>query len=103
MEFLASQVKINMEVKTDMEHMNRTLQQISSHQKHMDTQISKLPQTINNFVKTHNAIPGIPEVNPKGQLNAVTLRSGKVPKEMIPVPKSRTVVIEEEETVNPIA
>mgnify|MGYP001792221646 FL=1 len=91
-DFLAAQAKHN-------ETFASTLQQLTSHQKHMDTQISQLSQSINNLAKTHNTLPGQPEANPKGHLNAVTLRSGKVLEEMNQVPEAKKAMNEEEKIV----
>ncbi|KAK9672916.1 hypothetical protein RND81_12G134600 [Saponaria officinalis] len=94
MEFLASQAKTN-------DILTNSIQQISSHQKHMDNQLCQLAQTVTNLAKAPNQLPGQPELNPKRHVNAVILRNGKQLEDMVKVPRTPRVVVADEKENEP--
>ncbi|KAK9726036.1 hypothetical protein RND81_05G185900 [Saponaria officinalis] len=94
MEFLASQAKTN-------DILTNSIQQISSHQKYMDTQLSQLAQAVTNLAKAPNQLPGQPELNPKRHVNAVILRNGKQLEDMVKVPRTLRVVVADEKENEP--
>ncbi|KAI3716043.1 hypothetical protein L6452_23087 [Arctium lappa] len=50
----------------------------TAHSKMMETQISQISQQLATLLKQGNQLPPQLEQNPRGQMNAVTLRSGRV-------------------------
>ncbi|KAJ9544667.1 hypothetical protein OSB04_024374 [Centaurea solstitialis] len=50
----------------------------TAHTKMMETQISQISQQMASLLKQGNQLPPQPEQNPRGQMNAVTLRSGRL-------------------------
>ncbi|XP_057248223.1 uncharacterized protein LOC125492319 [Beta vulgaris subsp. vulgaris] len=56
---------------------NNSLQQIHAHNKMMENQMTQLAQQISHLSKPSGQLPGQTEPNPKGHINAISLRSGK--------------------------
>ncbi|XP_057248969.1 uncharacterized protein LOC104886741 [Beta vulgaris subsp. vulgaris] len=59
------------------EFFNNSLQQITAHNKLMESQMTQLAQQISHLSKPSGQLPGQTEPNPKGHINAISLRSGK--------------------------
>ncbi|KAL2921987.1 Protein hu-li tai shao [Bienertia sinuspersici] len=81
MEQLASQqLKQNDYQSKQNEFFNNSIQQIQAHNKLMENSMTQLAQQLSQLNKAPGHLPGQTESNPstqKGQINAVTLRSGK--------------------------
>jgi len=43
----------------------------------MENQIAQITQQVSHLSRPQGHLPGPPETNPKGQMNAITLRSGR--------------------------
>ena len=50
---------------------------MATHQKMMDNQIAQIAQQVNQLSRPQGHLLGQSETNPKGQMNAITLRSGR--------------------------
>ncbi|XP_048498107.2 uncharacterized protein LOC125496634 [Beta vulgaris subsp. vulgaris] len=59
------------------EFFNNSLQQITAHNKLMESQMTQLAQQISHLSKPSCQLPGQTEPNPKGHINAISLSSGK--------------------------
>ncbi|XP_048490039.1 uncharacterized protein LOC104884063 [Beta vulgaris subsp. vulgaris] len=59
------------------EFFNNSLQQITAHNKLMESQMTQLAQQISHLSKPSGQLPGQTEPNPKGHINAISLRSDK--------------------------
>ncbi|KAJ9566151.1 hypothetical protein OSB04_002117 [Centaurea solstitialis] len=66
------------------------LEAMTTHNKMIETQIAQLAQQIANSVRPQGQLPGQSEPNPRAQMNAITLRDGKILKEV--ERKTRNVV-----------
>ena len=73
-QFIATQTKTNETLSASINQLNSKFDAVASHQKAMDTQIA---QQVNHLSRPPGHLPGQPETNPKGQMNVITLRSGK--------------------------
>jgi len=76
--FVMGQTKQNQEFKKQTGFLNDSLIKLTSkvdfiatHNKMLETQISQVAQQVVSSSKTSGIIPGQPEANPKGQMNAV--------------------------------
>ncbi|XP_020259116.1 uncharacterized protein LOC109835559 [Asparagus officinalis] len=50
---------------------------LATHNKMLETQITQLAQNASSSARPSGMLPGQPEINPRGHVNAITLRSGK--------------------------
>ncbi|XP_020262800.1 uncharacterized protein LOC109838781 [Asparagus officinalis] len=50
---------------------------LATHNKMLETQITQLAQNASSSSRPSGMLPGQPEMNPKGHVNVITLRSGK--------------------------
>ncbi|XP_020263244.1 uncharacterized protein LOC109839226 [Asparagus officinalis] len=50
---------------------------LATHNKMLETQITQLAQNASSSSRPSGMLPGQPETNPRGHVNAITLRSGK--------------------------
>ncbi|XP_056688773.1 uncharacterized protein [Spinacia oleracea] len=79
------------------EFLATSIQQIQAQNKLMESQISQLAHQVGQFSKTPGQFPGNTEQPPKGQMNAVTLRNGRVLEDLPPkVPQKKVIVVEDE-------
>jgi len=62
---------------------------IDTHTKMLETQISQVAQQIATSSQTPRVFPSQTEINPKGRINAITLRDGKKLED--PVVKSKII------------
>ncbi|XP_021733037.1 uncharacterized protein LOC110699834 [Chenopodium quinoa] len=60
-----------------IQHQNSSIQQLKAQGKLMENQISQLANQFSQALKTPGTFPGKTEQSQKGQMNVVTLRSGK--------------------------
>ncbi|XP_021752568.1 uncharacterized protein LOC110718075 [Chenopodium quinoa] len=60
-----------------IQHLNSSIQQLQAQGKLMENQISQLANQFSQALKTPGTFPGQTEQSQKGQMNVVTLRSGK--------------------------
>ncbi|KAK9673762.1 hypothetical protein RND81_12G187600 [Saponaria officinalis] len=67
----------------------------------MENQLAQLAQQLSEATKTQGVFPGNTEPNPKGHVNAIYLRSGRVLSDVeAPTKRGKDVVGGENETVN---
>jgi len=50
---------------------------MTTHQKMMENQIAQIAQQLSHLSMPQGHLSGQPKTNPKGHMNAITLRSGK--------------------------
>lgn len=81
--FINSQAQQNKEFENQNAHTSEMMKQLSNkfddmatHNKMLDTQISQVDQQQTAIATTTGAFPGQPQPNQKGHANAITLRSG---------------------------
>ena len=93
--FLMEQQKQNQELKTQTGFLNDSLikltskvDSIATHNKMLETQISQVAQQVASSSKSSGIFPSEPEANPKGQMNAITLRNGRQLED--PIEKTKT-------------
>jgi hypothetical protein len=72
-EFMNQNIHTNELVK----HLANKVDAIATHNKMLETQISQVAQQQAAFAAPAGTFPGQPQPNPKGHVNAITLRSGK--------------------------
>ncbi|XP_074277872.1 uncharacterized protein LOC141601482 [Silene latifolia] len=82
------------------EEFSTSISQLKSSHKMVETQLAQIAQQVSQSMKSQGQFPGNTEANPKGQMNALTLRNGKVLEETTN-PKSmfvedKAIVIEDE-------
>ncbi|KAJ9555511.1 hypothetical protein OSB04_010125 [Centaurea solstitialis] len=87
---IAQQNQKNDYFQNSLTQVTTRLEAMSTHNKMLETQITQLAQQIANSVRPQGQLPGQPEPNPRAQMNAITLRDGKVLKEV--ERKTRNVV-----------
>ena len=94
-QFIATQTKTNEALSASINQLNSKFDAMASHQKAMDTQIAQLAQQVNHLSRPQGHLPGQPETNPKGHINAVSVMGEGLEKspvmvlqEMVAVPKS---------------
>lgn len=75
--FITTQTKTNDVLTESVSQLTSRVEAISTHQKMMETQIAQIAQQVNHLSRPQGHFPGQPETNPKGQMNAIILRSGK--------------------------
>jgi len=75
--FIASQTKTNEALDELVNQLNSKLEAMTTHQKMMENQIAQIEQQVSHPSRPQGHLPGQPETNPKGHINAITLRSGK--------------------------
>ena len=75
--FITTQIKTNDVLTESVSQLTSRVEAISTHQKMMETQIAQIAQQVNHLSRPQGHFPGQPETNPKGQMNAIILRSGK--------------------------
>jgi len=95
------QTKQNQEFGSQAEFLNDSLAKLTSkvdsictHNKMLDTQISQVTQQVATSSQTPGVFPGQLETNPKGQMNAITLRNGRQLED--PIGKTKTDEVEVE-------
>ncbi|KAJ9553598.1 hypothetical protein OSB04_017643 [Centaurea solstitialis] len=87
---IAQQNQKNDYFQNSLTQVTTCLEAMSTHNKMIETQIAQLAQQIANSVRPQGQLPGQPEPNPRAQMNAITLRDGKILKEV--EKKTRNVV-----------
>ncbi|KAJ9535221.1 hypothetical protein OSB04_un001694 [Centaurea solstitialis] len=87
---IAQQNQKNDYFQNSLTQVTTRLEAMSTHNKMIETQIAQLAQQIANSVRPQGQLPGQPEPNPRAQMNAITLRDGKILKEV--EKKTRNVV-----------
>ncbi|KAJ9535149.1 hypothetical protein OSB04_un001772 [Centaurea solstitialis] len=87
---IAQQNQKNDYFQNSLTQVTTRLEAMSTHNKMIETQIAQLAQQIANSVRPQGQLPGQPEPNPRAQMNAITLRDGKILKEV--ERKTRNVV-----------
>ena len=75
--FIASQTKTNEALDKSVSQLNSKFEAMTTHQKIMENQIAQIAQQVSHLSRPPGHLPGQPETNPKGHINAITLRSGK--------------------------
>ena len=73
--FLESQQQVNKAITTQLQNITTELEQIKVHNKLLEKQIAQ--QAAESSQRTKGKLPSQPEPNPKGEVQAVALRSGK--------------------------
>ncbi|KAJ9561139.1 hypothetical protein OSB04_006299 [Centaurea solstitialis] len=87
---IAQQNQKNDYFQNSLTQVTTRLEAMSTHNKMIETQIAQLAQQIANSVRPQGQLPGQPKPNPRAQMNAITLRDGKILKEV--EKKTRNVV-----------
>ncbi|KAJ9538830.1 hypothetical protein OSB04_031563 [Centaurea solstitialis] len=87
---IAQQNQKNDYFQNSLMQVTTRLEAMTTHNKMIETQIAQLAQQIANSVRPQGQLPGQPEPNPRAQMNAITLRDGKILKEV--ERKTRNVV-----------
>ncbi|KAJ9555204.1 hypothetical protein OSB04_009818 [Centaurea solstitialis] len=87
---IAQQNQKNDYFQNSLTQVTTRLEAMTTHNKMIETQIAQLAQQIANSVRPQGQLPGQPEANPRAQMNAITLRDGKILKEV--ERKTRNVV-----------
>ncbi|KAK9666894.1 hypothetical protein RND81_14G219000 [Saponaria officinalis] len=83
------------------DELTNSVIQLNSSQKIIENQLSQLAQQLSNATKTPGAFPGNTEPNPKGHVNAIHLRSGRVLDDVeISKKKGKEAMSDVNETVN---
>jgi len=75
--FIQTQTKTNEALGESVSQLNSKFESLSTHQKMMETQLAQIAQQVNHLSRPQGHLSGQPEANPKGHMNAITLRSGK--------------------------
>ncbi|XP_020256161.1 uncharacterized protein LOC109833032 [Asparagus officinalis] len=82
--FVMTQSKLNEEFKQQLQTTNEVVKQLASkmdslatHNKMLETQITQLAQNVSSSSRPSGMLPGQPETNPRGHVNAINLMSGK--------------------------
>ncbi|XP_020245172.1 uncharacterized protein LOC109823298 [Asparagus officinalis] len=60
-----------------IKNLTSKVDSLATHNKMLENQITQLAQQFNSSSRSLGMFPGQPETNPKGSINAITLRSGK--------------------------
>jgi len=75
--FITTQTKTNEVLGESVSQLNSKFEATTTHQKMMENQIAQIAQQVSHLSRRQGHLPGQPETNPKGQINTITLRSGK--------------------------
>ena len=75
--FIVTQTKTNEVLSESVNQLNSKFDSMATHQKMMDNQIAQIAQQVNQLSRPQGHLPGQSETNPKGQIKAITLRSGR--------------------------
>lgn len=74
--FIASQTKKYEEYDGKFNMFEGKFNMLSNQMKMLETQVTQIAQQVSTITRPHGAFPGQPEVNPREQCKAITLRSG---------------------------
>jgi len=75
--FIATQTKTNEALGELVSQLTVKFKTMTTHQKMMENQITQIAQQVSHLFRPQGHLPGQLETNPKGQLNAITLLSGR--------------------------
>jgi len=75
--FIASHTKTNEALGESVSQLNSKFEAMTTHQKMMENLIAQITQQVSHLSRPPGHLPGQLETNPKGHMNAITLRSGK--------------------------
>ncbi|XP_056690474.1 uncharacterized protein [Spinacia oleracea] len=79
------------------EFLTTSIQQIQAQNKLMENQMSQLSHQVGQSSKTPSQFPGNTEQPPRGQINVVTLRSGRELEDLLPKVTQNEVIVEDED------
>jgi len=68
-----TQTRTNEALGESINQLTAKFETMTTHQKMMENQISQIAQQVSHLSKPQGHLPGQPEANPKGQMNAITL------------------------------
>ena len=75
--FIAAQTKTNESLSASINLLTSKFDAMATHQKAMDTQITQTAQQVSHLSRPQGFLPGQPETNPRGHVNAIsTMRGG---------------------------
>lgn len=75
--FIATRIRANEALGESVSQLNSKFEVMTTHQKMIENQIAQIAQQVSHLSRPQGHLPGQPETNPKDQMNAITLRSGK--------------------------
>jgi len=76
-QFIATQTKTNDALSASINQLNSKFKAMTTHQKMMENRIVQIVQQVSHLSRPQGHLLGQPKTNPKGHMNAITLRSGK--------------------------
>lgn len=77
-QFIATQSKTNETLTASINQLTSKFDTMAAHQKAMDTQIAQIAQQVSSLSRPQGQLPGQPEINPRGHVNAVYTRDEEV-------------------------
>ena len=72
-----TQTKTNEALGESVSQLTAKFETMTTHQKMMENQIAQIAQQVRHLSRPQGHLSGQPETNPKGQMNTITLRSGR--------------------------
>jgi len=76
-QFIAAQTKTNESLSVSINLLTSKFDDVATHSKAMDTQIALIAQRVSHLSRPQEHLPGQPETNPRGHVNAIsTMRGG---------------------------
>ena len=75
--FIASQTKTNEALGEAVNQLTAKFETMTTHEKMMENQIAQIVQQVSHLSRPHGHRPSQLKTNPKGQLNAITMQSGR--------------------------
>jgi len=71
-QFIGTQSKTNETLTATINQLTSEFDAMATHQKAMDTQIAQIAQLVSRLSRPQGHLPGQPETNPRGHVNAVS-------------------------------
>ena len=75
--FIATQTKTNEALGKSISQLTFKFETMTTHQLMMKNQITRIAQQLSHLSRPPGHLSGQPETNPKGQINAITLRNDR--------------------------
>lgn len=75
--FIQTQSKTNEALGEFVSQLNAKFKSMSTYQKMMENQLAQIAQQVTHISRPQGHLSGQPETNPKRQMNAISLKSGK--------------------------
>ena len=98
-----TQTKTNKALGESASQLASKFETMTTYQKMMENQIAQIAQQVSHLSRPQGYVSGQPETNPKGQMNAITLWSGReLESPQMPMREDRRKVDNEEDVENEV-